>query len=103
MATHAPAANTPAVITLSAPTDPARRWVIDSIHWSYSGVPAGGSVVVTSNGITLYTEYVSKDGPGFLPFFRGLKGTIGKDVTITLAPGGGTVAGSVNVPDTWLE
>lgn len=103
MPTHVPAPNTDAVVTLAASSDSRERVAIDAIHWSYSNAPAAGVLTVASNGVVLYTLYVTNGGAGFLPFGRGFDGSRGQNLVITLSAGGGGVLGTLNIPNAWFE
>ena len=93
-ATHAPAAATAAVITIAAEAEVVH--VLDQIEWSYDAAPTGGRLTVTIGGTTVLDLSITADGPGFIPFPKGLYGTVNQAVVITLASGGGTVVGKIN-------
>jgi hypothetical protein len=93
---HAPAANTAAVVTLAA-GDSDEWHVIDGVLFSYDTAPTGGSVVIT-DGVQTMTLLVDSAGPkqvgmGGGPIFCG---GYGLAVTVTLAAGGASVTGSLN-------
>jgi len=101
--THAPAANTAAILTI---TPTAVEYVaMQSIEWSYDGVPSSGSLIITVAGATVWTEYITAAGPGhfdwsmapriFAAFASGIP-TKGGAVVVTLAAGGAGISGSVN-------
>lgn len=90
---HAPAAATAAVITLTAVAD--RRRVIHNIQWSYSETPTGGLLTITDGGTTVWQIGIPSGGPG--GFQLVIPGGINSEMVITLASGGGTCVGKVNV------
>ena len=92
---HAPASNTAAVVTLSAPTDGTAHKVVQ-IDWSYDATPTGGKVTV-AYGSTTYEVAVTVSGPGQLQFPHGVGNTTNQAVTVTLGAGGSGVTGKVNV------
>jgi hypothetical protein len=87
-----PAANTAAVITLTAQTD--KRWVIHGISWSYSGAPTGGRLSITFGGVTEFDIDIASSGVGETSAF--LSGGINQAVVITLAAGGVGITGKLN-------
>jgi hypothetical protein len=96
---NSPAADTAAVITLAALPNSFPR-VLDQITWSYSAAPTNGNVKVESPSGNIVHEFdVTAGGPGFIPFPRGLDGTAGAAMIITLAAGGGAVSGIINVTE----
>ena len=99
--THAPAANTAAVVTLGAP-GAGRYNVIASVEWSYDDDPTGGSLVITDGAITVFTQYITTGGPGFFQWVPPKRFGTNSAVTITLAAGGAAVTGSVNA-HAWTE
>ena len=99
--THAPAAATAAVVTLSAPGAGVSN-VLAGVYWSYDADPTGGGIVITDDGNNRFSVDITRGGPGFLPFDPPIKGTANKVVVVTLASGAGTVVGKVNV-NAWTE
>ncbi len=95
--THAPAADTPAIITL--PAAAGTRHVVDQVWFSYSADPTGGSITIAStvNGsaVSMAAQIASK-GLYTLCFDPPLQGDTNTAITITLAAGAGTVVGKVN-------
>lgn len=93
---HAPAANTAAIITLAAVAD--KRHHIAQIIYSYSGAPAGGRLSITDGGVTVFDQDITSGGSlGPLQFSNPLRFAVNSAVVITLAAGGGTVVGKLNV------
>ena len=92
---HAPAANTAAIVTLSAVV--AKKHYLPRVVWSYDAVPTGGGLTVTDDGDTVFSISIPADGPGFVPL--GIEsGTSNTDMVVTLAAGGAAVTGKVNTP-----
>jgi hypothetical protein len=77
--------------------------VISGIAWSYSATPTGGNLQVIDGTTTILSLDVTAAGPGFLQFNPPLKNTAGAALTVTLAAGGGVVAGKVAVLGHWTE
>ena len=67
----------------------------DYIHYSYSGVPAAGSLQIT-DGATTYYLSITAAGLGHLTFDT-TRWEVNAPVTITLAAGGQGVTGCLNV------
>lgn len=87
-----------AAATLVLPADPSHRHVIDSLSWSYSGAPTGGGLSVADNGTTVFTMDILVAGYGQIAFKTGLAAAIfGNALTVTLAAGGLSVVGKLNV------
>lgn len=95
LTTHAPAADTAAVVELSAPSGGSVHKIVQ-IDWSYSEDPAAGSVTIAF-GSSTYVVAVTNGGPGQLHFPYGVGNGPTEAVTITLAAGGGTAVGKLNV------
>lgn len=89
-AAQAPSADTAAVLTLSA--NASKGWVIDAVRWSYTAAPTGGSLTIAWSTFSEVFP-ITAGGPGFLPV--NARFPINTAVTITLAAGGGAVAGKV--------
>lgn len=99
--THTPAANTAAVVTLTAAGAGVSN-VIRGIAWGYSEAPTGGSLKIEDGaGTTVFSVPITAAGPGFIPVFG--KGSANTALVVTLAAGGGTCVGSVNVLEAWTE
>lgn len=93
---HAPAVNIPAVVTLVA----AGAGICNVVHqvtWSYSEDPAGGNIKVEDGATTIFTVDIPIGGPGPIPMRPGVKGSPNTAMVITLAAGGATCSGKVNV------
>lgn len=92
---QAPAANTAAVITLVAV--PEQRQKLRFVAWSYSAAPTGGALTITGlEGGATWEVAITAAGPGAM-IMPQLTGRVNTDVVITLATGGGTVVGRLNV------
>jgi hypothetical protein len=98
---NAPAANTAAVVTKAAAGAGVAN-VVAGVYWSYDAEPTGGSLTITSGGVTVFQLSITAAGPGFLPFTPPLKGGANEAVVATLAAGGESVTGKVNL-HTWTE
>ena len=98
--THAPAANTAAVVTLSAVAG--RRHVIAGLYFGYDSAPTGGALTITDDGNTVFQVPITSEGLGFLPFDPPVQGTAGKAVVVTLAAGDSGVSGKLNL-NAWTE
>lgn len=95
--THAPAAATPAIITLAAAVG--TRHVVDQVWGGYTATPTGGKITVaaTVNGTSVsMAAPVPTTGPFAITFDPPLQGDDNTAITITLASGGGAVEGIVN-------
>jgi hypothetical protein len=90
-----PAANTAAVITLTGVTDITH--VIDEIVFGYNDVPTSGLLTVVNGSTTLVSVPVTSAGPHSLAPIKGIAGTSGANLVVTLAGAGAAVSGSVNV------
>lgn len=87
-----------AAAVLTLPADPTHRHIVDSLAWSYSGAPTGGGITVADNGTIVFSMDIGISGAGQITFKMGLPAsTFGNAVTITLAAGGVTVVGKINV------
>ncbi|MDD5059444.1 MAG: hypothetical protein PHQ60_16425 [Sideroxydans sp.] len=99
--THTPAADTAAVVTLPAAGEGLSH-VIRGVAWGYSEAPTGGSLTIEDGaGTTVFHVPITAAGPGFIPVFG--KGSANTALVITLAAGGGTCEGSVNILEHWTE
>lgn len=88
-------ANAAVAITLAAVTG--KRHYLAMVLWSYSDTPTGGRLTVSGldNSETLDIDIVAAGpGPVLLP---PLAGKVGTAMVITLAAGGGTVVGKLNI------
>lgn len=94
---HAPAANTAAIITLAATANV--RHVVDQVFGGYDAAPTGGSIKIeaTVDGDTVTMEAaITSAGLFVLPMERPLQGDDNTAITITLAAAGAAVTGKVN-------
>lgn len=99
--THTPAANTAAVVTLAAAGAGVSN-VIRGIAWGYSEAPTGGGLKIEDGvSTTVFSVPITTAGPGFIPVFG--KGSANTALVVTLAAGGETCVGSVNVLEAWTE
>lgn len=99
---HAPAADTAAVITKSAPTGTNVN-VLGGVFWSYDADPTGGNLKIENgSGTTVFSIDITTGGAGFFPFDPPMKGDVETALIITLAAGGGAVSGKVSV-NAWTE
>lgn len=95
--THAPAADTAAIITLAAASG--TRHVVDKVFGSYSATPTGGSLTIASTVLGTAVSVVvaiTAAGPFDFDFPVPIQGDDNTAITITLAAPGGTVVGKVN-------
>ena len=94
---HAPGANLPAVITLTAA---ASVWhVVDRVTGGYTDVPTGGSLTIaaTVQGTAVSQVIPITNGGGFvLHFDPPIQGDQNTEIVITLAAGGAGISGKVN-------
>jgi len=76
---------------------PNARHVITFVHGWYDSVPTGGNIRIEygDTNVLAFRVPVTGAGTGFLPVF--LRAPTNTRVRITLAPGGGTVRGYLNV------
>lgn len=99
--THTPNANTAAIVTLAAAGEGVSN-VIRGIAWGYSETPTAGSLKVEDGeGTTVFYLPITGAGAGFVPLYG--KGSANTALVVTLAAGGGTCVGSVNVLEAWTE
>lgn len=88
-------ANAAAAVTLTAPSDGYN--VIDWVAWSYDGDPTGGKLTIEL-GSTDFEVDITTGGPGVLKFSENpIVVTKNTAVTLTLAAGGASVTGKLNV------
>jgi hypothetical protein len=94
----APAANTAATITLAASGATFKR-VLYAVAFSYDNTPTGGQITITAGGATVYTQYITTSGAGFIPIPPSGWETSNNNeaVVVTLAAGGAGVSGAVSV------
>lgn len=85
--------NVAAVVTVPAVID--RIGVVHTVSWSYNANPAPGKLTITCAGQVTYEVDITTGGPGILDV--DYVGAPNKDIVITLAGGGGTTIGKVNV------
>ena len=95
-AVHAPAADTAAVVTLT-PADANELFVVDEIAWSYTAAPVAGRLTIVIGGVTVLDLDITTGGPGPIITRRGYVGKPGQTIVVTLAAGGGTTVGKLNV------
>jgi len=93
---HEPAANTAAVVTLAA-AGAGKRHVIASVEWSYDANPTAGSLAITDGGTQVFKVDITKGGPGFFQWVPPKRFAANSAVVATLAAGGASVSGIVNV------
>ncbi len=96
-----PVSNTAAIVVLAAPGAGVSN-VVGMVSWSYDATPTAGSLVIECGASTVFKVDTPTAGPGFFPFDPGLKCTANTAMTATLAAGGGSVNGIVNV-HAWME
>lgn len=97
IAPHVPSSNTNAVVTLAEAAGLCH--VVTGVHFSYDGDPTGGSLVIAhgSGPTTKYSLIITSKGAGPLSFNPPLKFPVGEAVVVTLAAGGSSVSGRLNV------
>lgn len=94
---HSPAANTNAVVTLAA-AGTTQAHIIEQIVWSYDKTPTPGNITITNDGTAIFDIDITAAGPGSITFPGDvLKSTANKALVITLAAGGDSVFGNINV------
>jgi hypothetical protein len=90
------AVNTAVVITIAAVAGQSVR--LNALSAAYTGVPAGGSITITSNAVTLFQgPFLATTLAGIPLPDGGLEGAQGFSMVITLAAAGAAVVGSLNV------
>ncbi len=89
-ATHAAATVTNAAVA-------GQRTVIDGVAWSYSGGTPAGSLTITDGGTTVFSVDVTANGPGQVTVPKGLSSAVNSALVVTLADGGASLVGKVNV------
>lgn len=103
--THTYATDTNAAVTVTLAATEGVLHVLDSVDWSYSAAPTNGALTVAVDGTTIMSVDITEAGPGFLSWATeqsdGLHGPLatatGKAMTITLADGGSSNVGKLNV------
>lgn len=90
---HTPAANTAAIVTLEAVAG--RKHWVHHFQWSYSAVPTGGRLTITVGGVIQFDVDITSAGPG--GFGVEIIGGAGQEIVLTLAAGGASVSGKLNV------
>jgi hypothetical protein len=100
---HAPAANAAAVVTYGA--DATKCHVVTGIAWSYvGGIPVGGNLLITDDGVTVFSLDIDQSGPGSIEFARPKKqAAANKALVITLAAGGAGVTGKLSITGHFTE
>jgi len=86
--------NTAVIITL--PAARARREFAGSIVWSYSAAPTGGRLTVAGGGFGIDVDIIA-GGPSSIPFNIPQHATDNAPIVITLAAGGATIVGKLNL------
>jgi hypothetical protein len=92
-----------AASTITYVASPGNSHTISGVAWSYGASPTGGNLLIQDGSNTILNLDITAAGPGVIVFPRPKKGTPGANLVITLAGGGGSVQGRVNVLDHWLE
>lgn len=90
------AANTAVEIVLAAP-DGGKRRAIHQVLLSYSEAPTGGGLTIADGATDVFDLDILAGGPTVLTFDPPLLGTAAVTMTVTLAAGGGTCVGKLNV------
>lgn len=99
VASHAPSANTAAVVTLPAVAGSRTR--IEQITWSYSDVPTDGGLTITGLEGDDYGLDIAGGGHGSIKT-AGVRSESGTQLVVTLAAGGSGISGKINV-HYWVE
>lgn len=98
----APAANTAATVTYAAIAG--QRHVVTGFALSYyGGIPTGGNVMVTSDGVIIFNMDVAEEGAGEIIFPSPKSGGVGAALVITLTAGGAGITGKLNILNHWTE
>lgn len=94
---NAPAVDTAAVVTLTAIA--AKGHVLQQVIYSYHGAdPTAGNLIVEDGaGTTVFDIDISSEGEAFLEFSPPIKGSKNTALVVTLAAGGATVTGKLNL------
>ena len=92
---HFPAANTAAIVTISA--NVVRLVGIHKIQWSYSADPTGCRLTISDATLGTIKDFdITKSGPGSISF-TATRGSVDSIMTITLAAGGVGITGKLMV------
>lgn len=75
--------------------------VLGGIFWSYNTTPTNGKLTIADGATTVFEIDIPTAGAGFIPFLPPRIYTAGNTLTITLAGGGGSVVGKLNVNHWW--
>lgn len=90
------AVNTNVVITIAAVAGQSVR--LNALSAGYTGTPVGGTITITSNGVTLFQgPFLATTLTGIPLPDGGIEGASGFSMVITLLAAGAAVAGSLNV------
>lgn len=93
---HAPAADTDAVVVVSAVAG--NPIIVEQITFSYSATPTGGSITINDGLATVWGPFpIVIGGTQAVTFSPPLHGTAGNTLTVTLAAGGGGITGTVAI------
>lgn len=95
---HAPAANTDAVVTLAA--DASASHVVDQVLGGYTATPTSGllTIAATVGGDAVAIVIpIAAAGPLSVVLDPPLQGDAGAEVKVTLAKGGATITGHLTV------
>jgi hypothetical protein len=91
-----------ASITLTAGTASQVR-CLQGVVWSYSATPTGGRLTIASTGQPTFDVDTPATGLNQLDPTQTFRGMPGQSVVVTLASGGASVIGKLNVLSEWLE
>jgi len=69
--------------------------VLQSLHFSYNDDPAGGRVYVELGGVEVFSQYITRGGPGPLPLCPPIVSGVGQAMAVTLAAGGAGITGAL--------
>jgi hypothetical protein len=96
---QAPAANTNANFGVRPTPSTSNCVEIAQILWSYSATPTGGNLTISWTdpvaGAVTETYYITAGGPGSITFNPPRRFPTGQIVTLTLAAGGASCAGTI--------
>lgn len=95
--THAPAADTLALITIPAITD--GNVEIEQLAWSFDAAPAAAKLlsIESPSGTILYQFEITAAGPGFIPFSGScIRGAKSQAMLVRLAADTGGAKGKVS-------
>lgn len=88
---------TNAAISVTLVGVPDRRHKIQQVTWSYSDDPTSGALSSAGLQGDEWKVYITRGGPGPVALPPAAYGTVGGNVTFTLAAGGSGVNGTLNV------